>query len=551
MVKKKGKSKRTTLKDKYKVEKRVVEAHRKSRKRAKRDTKAGIKRFDHKTRKDPGIPNSWPFKKELLSEISRSRDLDEERKQRQKEERKRGIVVEDGVAGGKRGGLEELVARANASRTAFEGKAGSEDGAGIAVDKRSLGQQSRKAYLQTLRKVIDTSDILLQVLDARDPIGTRIHPAIENTILSHYDKKMVLVLNKIDLIPKTAVTEWLNYLRKTRPTVAIKCGTNMGSKIGRAEVDCQGALSSSCGVGVDELMGLLKNYCRSSTGGGKTCVTVGIIGYPNVGKSSILNTLKRTRAVGVSPRPGFTTSMQEVVLDRNLRLVDSPGVVFDSAEDQNGAAETMLRNCIDADSVEDPIPAIQALISRCSAESLMMTYSIPAFPKNDAMMFLAMIAKRNGRVMKGGIPDKIMAARTVLRDWNSGKIPYYTRPPTEDGTSARNTKIESGDVKIVSGFGEKFDVNKMDAAVLDSLDNSDAMDFVEMEPDNISRIDAKAADSAVQFLTRSDTNPDDSDMDEDSKGDDNADDMEEDEVPKQTASKLDVADAEDYDFSAM
>lgn len=415
-----------------------------------------------------------------------------------------------------------------------------------------MGQQSRRAYLQTLRKVIDTSDIILQVLDARDPIGTRVHPAIENTILSHYDKKMVLVLNKIDLIPKTAVTEWLNYLRKSRPTIAIKCGTSMGnSKIGRAEVDCQGALSSSCGVGVDELMGLLKNYCRTSSGGGKTCVTVGIIGYPNVGKSSILNTLKRTRAVGVSPRPGFTTSMQEVVLDRNLRLIDSPGVVFDDARAQGDASETMLRNCIDADSVEDPIPAIQALIRRCSPESLMMTYSIPAFPKNDAMVFLAMIAKRNGKVMKGGIPDKVMAARAVLRDWNSGKIPYYTRPPTDDGSSGGNAKIDSGDVKIVSGFGEKFDVNKMDAAVLDSLENSDAMDFVEMEPDNISRIDAKAADTAVKFLTRSTASLSDGNMEEDSEVDDHVADMEEEEAPKQAMGKPNIADAEDYDFSAM
>lgn len=405
-----------------------------------------------------------------------------------------------------------------------------------------------------LRKVIDSSDILLQVLDARDPIGTRVHPAIENTILSHYDKKMVLVLNKIDLIPKTAVSEWLNYLRKSRPTVAIKCGTNMGTKIGRAEVDCQGALASSCGVGVDELMGLLKNYSRSSTGKGKTCVTVGIIGYPNVGKSSILNTLKRTRAVGVSPRPGFTTSMQEVVLDRNLRLIDSPGVVFDNPEEQGNASETMLRNCIDPDSVEDPIPAIQALLNRCSAESLMMTYSIPAFPKNDAMIFLAMIAKRNGKVLKGGIPDKVMAARTVLRDWNSGKIPYYTRPPTVDQTStSESAVIQSEDVKIVSGFGEKFDINKMDEAVLNSLDNSDAMDFVEMEPDNLSSIDANAADSAVQFLTRSitDSDDDDNEMEEDSEVVHGVADMEEEEVLKSTVSKPSIAEAEDYDFSAM
>mmetsp|Transcript_2280 Transcript_2280/g.2763 ORF Transcript_2280/g.2763 Transcript_2280/m.2763 type:complete len:106 (-) Transcript_2280:315-632(-) len=73
MVKKKGKSKRTTLADKYKIQRKVTETHRKRKKMAKRDLKAGIVRHD-KTKKDPGIPNSWPFKQELLQEIRKSRE---------------------------------------------------------------------------------------------------------------------------------------------------------------------------------------------------------------------------------------------------------------------------------------------------------------------------------------------------------------------------------------------------------------------------------------------------------------------------------------------
>ena len=84
MVKKKGKSKRVTLKDKYKVQRRVVESHRKSRKQAKRDSKNGIVRHDKK-KKDPGIPNSWPFKQELLNDIARARALAEKAKLEQKQ----------------------------------------------------------------------------------------------------------------------------------------------------------------------------------------------------------------------------------------------------------------------------------------------------------------------------------------------------------------------------------------------------------------------------------------------------------------------------------
>lgn len=276
MVKKKGKSKRTTLKDKYKIQRRVVETHRKNRKQAKRDQKAGIIRHDKK-KKDPGIPNSWPFKQDLLNEIARARELAENAELDKKQNKSAK-------------NLEELVARANAKREDFENRVNSgviqTDGLkDMHTPKQNLGEQSRRAYLSTLKQVIESSDIILQVLDARDPMGTRIRPSIEEAILNHYDKKMVLVMNKIDLIPKDAVSGWLNYLRRSRPTLAIKCGTNIKDKVGRAEVDCQGALSSSCGVGVEGLLGLLKNYARTSSGGGKTCITVGIIGYPNVGKN--------------------------------------------------------------------------------------------------------------------------------------------------------------------------------------------------------------------------------------------------------------------------
>ena len=526
MVKKKGKSKRITLKDKYKVQKRVVEAHRKTRKQAKRDFKNG--KVNHDKKKDPGIPNSWPFKNELLNDIARSRELAAKAKLENKQNKSAK-------------NLEELLARANADQAAFAAKVPVQV-AEAKTQFQSLGQQSRRAYLSTLRKVIDTSDIILQVLDARDPMGTRIHPSIEETILGHYDKKMVLVMNKIDLIPREAVSGWLNHLRRSRPTVAMKCGTNMRGSVGR-EVDCQGALSSSCGVGVEGLLDLLKNYSRTSGGGGKTCVTVGIIGYPNVGKSSILNTLKRSRAVGVSPRPGFTTSMQEVVLDRNLRLVDSPGVVFDDTENVNGA-ECMLRNCVDADSVEDPIPAVEALLKRCSTESLMMTYAIPNFPKGNVMVFLAMIAKRNGRVLKGGIPDKIQAARSVLKDWNTGKIPFYTRPPTEEEYRATKSTVEN-DAQIVSAFSKAFDVNKMDNEVLGSLENKDEMDFVQMAPDeDVRNNSSKVTEAAVNFLIKDENSDDDIEMD-----------VEEDADASVGTGKTSVltndamADAEDFDFS--
>jgi len=221
--------------------------------------------------------------------------------------------------------------------------------------------------------------------------------------------------------------------------------------------------------------------------------------------------------------------MQEVVLDRNVRLLDSPGVVFD---DQSA----MLGNCVDAESMNDPIPPVAALLKRCNHSSLLMTYNIPAFPPGDVMMFLAMVARSYGRVLKGGIPDKIAAARAVLKDWNSGKIPFYTVPPKDSGPDV------ASDAVVVSQFGEEFDLAKIDEEVMNNLKESDEMDFVKLgDGGDDSRINA-SAQKEIDYLTGK--------ADSDEEGD--VEDMEADDSDSEARDgRDDLAIAEDYDFEDM
>jgi nuclear GTP-binding protein len=534
MVKKKGKSKRITLKDKYKIQRRVVETHRKRKKKVKRDAKAGIVRHD-KSKKDPGIPNSWPFKQDLLKDIQRARERQQQQQLEAKEARKGQLnaLREHMEQGGTAKTVEDLMAQANRDRAEFEAKPQSEQQQDRQRSDGTVeaGQASRRAYLRELKKVIDTSDVLLQVLDARDPFGSRIHPSIENLILSRTDKKMVLVLNKIDLVPKDVVGQWLAYLRRSHPTIAIKASNDRSATAASAAA-VQGTEEANKPAGMEGLLQLLKNYARTGGTGGKnkTTIVVGVIGYPNTGKSSIINALKRTRAVGVSPRPGFTTSMQEVVLDRNVRLLDSPGVVFDDRS-------ALLGNCVDADSIEDPIPAVAALLERCNPASLIMAYNIPAFPPGNVMMFLAMVARSYGRVLKGGIPDKVAAARAVLRDWNQGKIPYYTPPPK---TALR----ANDDAVVVSQFGEEFDVSKYDDELMKSLKDTDEMDFVEMSDDKKSAAAmGKEYKEAINYLA-GEGSDEDEEMEEDS-------DHINERVQELHVTRSQLERAEDYDFDDM
>eukprot|EP00339_Tiarina_fusa_P001427 CAMPEP_0117019752 /NCGR_PEP_ID=MMETSP0472-20121206/15107_1 /TAXON_ID=693140 ORGANISM="Tiarina fusus, Strain LIS" /NCGR_SAMPLE_ID=MMETSP0472 /ASSEMBLY_ACC=CAM_ASM_000603 /LENGTH=536 /DNA_ID=CAMNT_0004724785 /DNA_START=97 /DNA_END=1707 /DNA_ORIENTATION=- len=536
MVKKKGKSKRTTLKDKYKIQRRVKETGRKRKKEAKRDAKNGIVKH---AKRDPGIPNSWPFKQDLLKDIQRSRERQQETQKTQKEKRKEDLksLREHQAQGGSARTIEELMAQANQDRQAFAAKqTGLPASSDIDTKQRSdgavaAGQQSRRAYLRELKKVVDTADVLLQVLDTRDPIGSRIHPTLEDVILSKADKRMVLVLNKIDLVPREVVSRWLTVLRRSHPSIAIKASND------RKEGAEEDASSATTPVGMDGLLQLLKNYARTGGTGGKskTTIVVGVIGYPNVGKSSIINALKRCRAVGVSPRPGFTTSMQEVVLDRNVRLLDSPGVVFDDKS-------ALLGNCVDAESIQDPIPPVDALLKRCNMQSLIMTYNIPAFPPGDTMMFLAMVARSYGRVLKGGIPDKIGAARSVLRDWNSGKIPYYTVPPKD-----AEPDVSKGGAVIVSNFGKEFDLSKFDDEVLKSLKESDEMDFVAIEEDGEQVAMGEKSKELAQFLAKGGDSDDE--MDDDGDDDESSSDDEMDEEGAKERQKL--ATSEDFNFDDL
>jgi len=259
----------------------------------------------------------------------------------------------------------------------------------------------------------------------------------------------------------------------------------------------------------------------------------------NVGKSSVINALKRTRAVGVSSRPGSTASMQEVVLDRNVRLLDSPGVVF--SDDISS-----LLGSVDEHSIDDPIPPVEAILRRCEHASLLMTYNIPSFPPGNVMVFLAMVARSYGRVLKGGIPDKVAAARTVLRDWKSGKIPYYTPAPNDTPMDAADSNATSSKDRavIVSQMSEEFNLEKFDEDVINSLKDRDELDFVKIKesPRGISSVESMDVD-AVKFLKGEQGGNDEETIEQRDK-----DAME---IKGGKSVRANFKDAEEYDFHEM
>ncbi|KAG6373687.1 P-loop containing nucleoside triphosphate hydrolase protein [Boletus reticuloceps] len=297
------------------------------------------------------------------------------------------------------------------------------------VDSTSPAQktkeQVRRHYVRALHKVIDESDIIILVLDARDPEGCRSRLVEEEVRRRESEgKKLVFVLNKIDLVPRENAQQWLRYLRHYTPTLPFRS----------AAANQRTNLSSAT---APALLRLLKAYKPSAA----QSVTVGVVGFPNVGKSSLINSLKRSKACAVAAQPGHTKDLQTVQLERGLKIIDSPGVVFDEDEDEDLVSQRqkgsiLLRNVVKVENIDDPIAVVEEILSRTERMTLQKIYGLPEF--SNTLEFLTMLALSNGRLLKVAFPiilthlsgTHMQTNRAVLMDWNHQKIPYFSDPPT-------------------------------------------------------------------------------------------------------------------------
>jgi nuclear GTP-binding protein len=181
-----------------------------------------------------------------------------------------------------------------------------------------LKGQSKRIWAE-LYKVLDCSDVVLQVLDARNIPGTRsLH--VENYLKKNASHKhLILIINKCDLVPTWVTKKWVRILSAEYPTLAFHA-----------------SLNNSFGKG--SLIQLLRQFAVLHQD--KKQISVGLIGAPNVGKSSIINTLKKKKVCNVAPIPGETKVWQYITLMRRIYLIDCPGHIYDEGETET---DTVLK----------------------------------------------------------------------------------------------------------------------------------------------------------------------------------------------------------------
>lgn len=261
--------------------------------------------------------------------------------------------------------------------------------------------QSRRIWNE-LYKVIDSADVLLQVLDARDPIGTRSKYIEEFLRKEKKHKHLFFILNKVDLVPIWVTQRWVAILSSEYPTIAFHA-------------------SMTHPFGKGALINLLRQIGKLHMD--KKQISVGFIGYPNTGKSSIINALRSKKVCKVAPIAGETKVWQYITLMKRIFLIDCPGVVYPSAETDS---EKVLKGVVRVELVTNPEDYVEDVLKRVRKEYLLKTYNITNFDNH--IDFLEQLSKKMGKLLKGAEPDINTTAKMVLNDWQRGKLPFYVPP---------------------------------------------------------------------------------------------------------------------------
>ncbi|PKA50884.1 large subunit GTPase 1 [Apostasia shenzhenica] len=371
-----------------------------------------------------------------------------------------------------------------------------------------------------LWRVLERSDLLVMVVDARDPLFYRC-PDLEayaQEIDEH--KKTMLLVNKADLLPFVVRKKWADYFDShgilfifwsAKSASAILEDKKLSKEWEGEQLEEQ---STHCNhdtkiYGRDELLARLQAEAEAIVSSRKDAtendskhVVVGFVGYPNVGKSSTINALVGVKRTGVTSTPGKTKHFQTLIISDELILCDCPGLVFPSFS--SSRYEMIASGVLPVDRMTENRATVQVVADHVSRHVLEDTYKIklpnpksyePQSRPPTAAELLRAYCSSRGHVSSGGLPDETRAARQILKDYIDGKIPHFELPPgstseeVEDNSDSELASQNSGSNEL-DDFESKEETSVSGAKVDHVLDELKAF---EMAGADVLRISAAAA----------------------------------------------------------
>ena len=250
-------------------------------------------------------------------------------------------------------------------------------------------------YRMMVKDVISRADIILEVVDARFPDETR-NSSVERDV-ERSKKPIILVLNKCDFVPKERLERTKARLSKTIPTVFVSCKDHFGTTM------------------------LLHKILELTDIKGRD-ILVGVLGYPNTGKSSVINVLAGRHKAGTSSISGYTKGLQNVkAVGSHIMLIDTPGVIPIDENDQYIQGVLAVK---DATNLKDPIGVAMKIIERFFADNktALETFYEVDLEGIDSYDALMVIGKKCNFLKKKGEVDEMRVAVRIINDWQKGQL---------------------------------------------------------------------------------------------------------------------------------
>ena len=340
---------------------------------------------------------------------------------------------------------------------------------------------------------VEKGQILFQIVDGRNPLYYRC-PDLENYIKEvDTNKEIILIVNKADLMNEDLRKNWADYFKTHNIKYVFFSAVNEIEKMEKGENMTQSEKIDQSDYRIftrNELIQYIKeigetiqkeeksieNNNNKSKNQSNNALMVGFIGYPNVGKSSIINVLMKTKKAGVANIPGRTKHYQTLFLpeepnlnisSKSICLVDCPGLIFPSFT--TSKADMLVNGIYPIDTLSDIYNPIQIIINQIPSKILANFYKIILPDIYSAKQFLQIIAKKRGFYTGNGLPEEAKTAKLILRDYTSGKLLYcHLRPDYSEekfgkiSTFENNvelTKEEKENHKLIENIPANFDDN--------------------------------------------------------------------------------------------
>ena len=262
-----------------------------------------------------------------------------------------------------------------------------------------------------MRESLPLVDVLVELCDARIPRSSR-NPEIDKLAGT---KPRVILLNKADAADERATAAWIGrYRAQGLPALATDCRSGKG--LGGFLPMVRSALSEE----------LARRERRGMAG---MPIRMMIVGIPNVGKSSLINRLAKSKRAKVEDRPGVTRGRQWVSLDTGVELLDMPGVLWPKFEDQTVGEHLAFTGAVKDDVLDIELLAMRLLetLGQHYPQLLISRYGLPEdFTAREAYEVLELVGKRRGMLLGGGTVDTERAAIMLLDEFRSGKLGKIT-----------------------------------------------------------------------------------------------------------------------------